>query len=321
MFSPSFLGIASVSRRVVRRIPGGILSATLVSILCISCAGKPARFATPDAAAEALIDAVRANDESRLREILGKQSEEIISSGDDVADRNARAGFLESYDEKNSLEQTADGVVTLIVGSNDWPMPVPIVNRRDQWQFDPQRGREEILNRRIGANELFTIEVCRAIVDAQKEYFVADPDGDGINEYAMRFISEPGTRSGLYWESAEGETPSPLGPMVASADVEGYSLNDNDSSQPSAYHGYLYRMLTEQGSNAIGGAHGYLENDQLTKGFAVVAWPAEYGNSGVMTFLVNSRGLVYQSDLGRSTQRQARNMRSFDPDSQWMLSE
>lgn len=321
MFPTLFVGFSRVSRRCVGRVPRDIFSAIIASILCFGCAGKPARFATPDAAVLALVEAVRANDEPRLREIMGGGAEEVLSSGDEVADQNARERFLESYDEKNSLEEAEDGVVTLVVGSNDWPMPVPIVNRRGQWQFDPQRGREEILNRRIGANELYTIEVCRAIVDAQKEYFAADPDGDGTNEYAMRFLSESGTRNGLYWETTESETPSPLGPLMASASAEGYALDDNDSSQPNAYHGYYYRMLTRQGDNAIGGAEDYLENDQLTKGFAVVAWPAEYGNSGVMTFLVNHRGLVYQRDLGRSTDRQARNMRSFDPDARWMLSE
>ncbi len=321
MNSSAFVEFLAKPRGIVRRFSSCMVGATLASTLLVGCAGKQARFATPDAAAQALVDAVRANDEPRLREILGKGSEEIISSGDDVADENARAGFIKSYEEKNGLEEVENGGFALHVGANDWPLPIPIVQRGGEWQFDSRRGKEEILNRRIGANELYAIEVCRAIVDAQREYFAADPDGDGTNEYAMHFLSKPGTRNGLYWESAEGETPSPLGPLMASADAEGYSLNNNDSSQPRAYHGYLYRMLLAQGSSAAGGARSFLENGNMTQGFAVVAWPAEYGNSGVVTFIVSHRGLVYEQDLGSSTERIAQEIKEFDPDLDWQLAE
>lgn len=321
MISPEFIGFLSKPRGMVRRCCACVVGATLASTLLFGCAGKQARFATPDAAAQALVDAVRANDEARLREILGRDSEEIISSGDDVADENARAGFIESYEEKNGLEEVENGGFALRVGANDWTLPIPIVQRGNEWQFDCRRGKEEILNRRIGANELYAIEVCRAIVDAQKEYLAADPDGDGVSEYAARFVSEPGTKNGLYWETSDGESPSPLGLLAAAASEEGYALRTDQSAEPGAYHGYHYRMLLAQGPSAAGGARSFLENGNMTRGFAVVAWPAEYGNSGVVTFIVSHYGLVFEQDLGSRTDRIAREIKEFDPDSDWRLAE
>ena len=204
--------------------------------------------------------------------------------------------FVASYDEKHSLTSNDDGSKTLVVGDNDWPLPIPIIKdpKKDSWLFNTAAGKEEILNRRIGHNELFTIEVCRAIVDAQKDYARMDPNGDGIPEYAEKFLSDPGDKNGLYWKTNEGEPPSPLGPLVADASAEGYKRDANNASPP--YHGYHYRMLMSQGANAPGGAYDYIINGKMIGGFAVVAWPAQYGNSGVMTFIVSLAGDVYQKE-------------------------
>jgi len=277
-----------------------------------------ATFGSPDSAAQALVDAVQANNLPLLSQILGPGSDQIISSGDAVADQQNRRNFVDEYDEKHQLDANSDGSETLCVGSDDWPLPIPIVPVADRWRFDSQAGLNEMLNRRIGKNELSTIQVCLAIVDAQRDYAERDMGGGDLPEYAQKFLSDPGTTDGLYWPVAKGEPQSPLGPLVADAAEEGYAMTN---PPPQAYHGYFYRILKSQGPNAPGGAMDYVVNGQMIGGFAVVAWPAQYGNSGVVTFLVSYEGVVYQKDLGPDTNSIALAMSSYDPDSSWKPAE
>jgi hypothetical protein len=271
-------------------------------------------FATPDAAVQALIQAVRHFDSETMLEILGPQGDDIIDSGDEVADQQARQKFLAAYDASHSLASAEDGSVTLVVGKQGWPLPIPLVQDGTSWRFDTPAAVEEILNRRIGRNELSAIQVCLAIVDAQNEYAMQDRDGDGLRDYATKFASDPGKKNGLYWEEKAGEPPSPLGPAVRKASLEGYG---HTGDIPTPYYGYYYRTLTAQGPHAAGGAFNYRVGDKMLGGFALVAYPAIYGNSGVMTFIVNHDGVVYQKDLGSSTEQTASTMQVFDPDETW----
>lgn len=289
--------------------------------VCVSgcTAARQSSFATPDQAVQDLVASLRPVDSARISEVLGPEGDEIISSGDEVADQEGIEKFLKRYDEKHELVAGPDGRMILEVGKDGWPMPIPIVQKRGAWRFDTPSGKDEILNRRIGRNELAAIQVCLAIVDAQREYASLDSDGDGLREYAQKFVSDAGNKNGLYWKTSENESPSPLGPLVATASEEGYTSVRTEKGEPQAYHGYHYRMLTSQGPNAAGGKRDYMVNGNMTEGFAVVVWPAEYGNSGVMTFLVNHNGVVFQRDLGRNTDRTAKAMPAFDPDESWQV--
>lgn len=281
------------------------------------CTWQQARFDTPDDAAGAFVQAVRTEDADELQRILGPGGGEIMSSGDDVADRRMRETFLAAYDKKNALVAEADGSMVMEIGEDDWPMPIPIVERGRSWRFDTRRGKEEILNRRIGRNELSVQEVCLAFVDAQREYVAHDHNGDGVREYAQKLISDEGQKNGLYWETSEGEPPSPMGPLVAEAVEEGYGRSQPTTGERRPYHGYYFKLLKKQGKHAPGGAQDYCVDGRMTGGFAVIAWPAEYDNSGVMTFLVSHQGLVYERDLGRPSARIASAMSEFDPDDTW----
>lgn len=285
------------------------------------CAARQQTFATPDDAVRDFVAAVRTGDGEQGERILGRGARESLASGDDVADRQAREKFIKAYDEKSALTTEPDGSVTLQVGNEEWPMPIPLVKRGESWRFDWRRGREEILNRRIGRNELSAIGVCLATVDAQREYASLDRDGDGTLEYAEKFVSDSGIRNGLYWKSAEGEPESPLGDLAAAAAEEGYTRRNSGEAGPRPYHGYYFKMLLSQGSSAPGGAKDYVVNGHMSEGFAVVAWPAQYGNSGIMTFLVSHQGVVYQRDLGKGTHRAASAMRRFDPGPRWSIVE
>jgi len=282
-------------------------------------AAKPIQktFGTPEAAVEALVKALRDNDEKTLLTLFGPGSETVISSGDKVDDRERREKFVRLYGEKNRLEIAGDKKVILHLGNNDWPFPIPIVKAGDSWRFDTKQGKEEILNRRIGENELGTIQTCLAVVDAQREYASIDHDGDGLLEYAQKFKSAQGKKDGLYWEVAPGEPPSPLGPLVAQAQSEGYMKGGN----PAPYNGYFFRILTAQGKNAKGGAYNYLVKGKMIGGFAVVAYPAVYASSGVKTFIVSHEGVVYEKDLGPRTTKIAKSMKAFDPDKTWEKAE
>ena len=272
-------------------------------------------FATPEDAVKAVITAARNNDDKELIAIFGKSAKDLIFSGDAVEDKQRRELLLKTYDEKNSIVPQ-NGNMILVIGKDDWPLPIPLAKKGETWYFDTDKGREEVLNRRIGENELSTIQTMLAVVDAQREYAVKDIDGDGVPEYARKFASDPGKKNGLYWETKEGEEPSPLGPIVAQAKKEGYE-GKKSGDKPIPLHGYYYRILEAQGKNAAGGAFDYVLKGKMIGGFAVVAYPAKYGNSGVMTFVVNHDGVVYQKDLGKNTEKAAKTIKKFDPDKTW----
>jgi hypothetical protein len=276
---------------------------------------KQKSFPSAEEAVKALVSALKNNDDKELVAIFGTEGEDVISSGDPVADKDRRERFLNKFEEKNSLISQKNSA-TLILGQDEWPFPIPVVKKGQKWSFDTAKGKEEILNRRIGENELDTIETCLAIVDAQREYAMMDVDGDGILEYAGKIMSDPGKKNGLYWETKEGEEPSPIGPLLAEAKKEGYG-EKKASDAPAPYHGYYYHFLKGQGKNAAGGAYEYNVHGRLFGGFALVAYPAKYGNSGVMTFIVNHDGVVYQKDFGKDTTKSAEAMNIFDPDKTW----
>jgi hypothetical protein len=277
-------------------------------------------FASPEAASKALADAARAQDAQGLLAVVGPTSKQWLFSGDVVADRDDWAKFVAAYDRKNGITQEGDAKAVLIVGEDAWSFPAPLKKQGDTWVFDGAAGREEITNRRVGRNELDTQQALLAVVDAQREYAAADPDHSGFNAYARRFISSTGKKDGLYWPAPNGSASSPLGPLVGAATKEGYRLTGKQN-QPEPYHGYYYRMLTAQGKDAPGGAYDYLVNDRLIGGFAVVAYPAKYGVSGVMTFIANHDGTVYEKDLGPATQAEIAKMARFNPDKTWRKSE
>lgn len=276
-------------------------------------AGIPQKsYSSPEEAVNGLIAAVRANDTKAMLAIMGQGSKEMISSGDTVADRAGRERFLKAYDEKNVLRQGAKDKWVLSVGNDNWPMPIPVVKKGAKWLFDAQKGRQEILNRRVGRNELQVMNVLHAYVDAQHEYASKDCRGDGKVEFAQRLISTEGKHDGLYWESKEGEEESPLGPLVAQAAEEGYA-----NANLSPFHGYYFKILKGEGPHAAGGAYNYVVKEEMILGFALLAYPAEYGNAGVMTFIVNQEGIIYEKNLGRDSKRKAEAMKLFDPDKTW----
>lgn len=279
----------------------------------------PKSFATPEAAAQALAQAAKANDLAALQAIFGDDAEELLHSGDDVADAHNRQLFSTAYDEEHKLMPRGTQSEILVVGKDQWPMPIPLVKRRGGWVFDTQAGEYEILLRRIGRNELSAMRVCKAIVAAEHQYATEHLDGDGMPVYAALLASSPGRHNGLYWPSSASEPASPLGALVADAATEGY---DHAKAEPLApYHGYYYRILTRQGKAAAGGERDYIVHDKLIGGFAVLAFPAQYRASGVMTFMADREGHVYAKDLGKDTGRIAASMLSFDPDASWKSDE
>jgi hypothetical protein len=292
-----------------------VLTVFLFGGIEAGAAVKQKGFATPEEAVKAFAAALKSNDEKELLSIFGSDASELISSGDPVSDRQRRETFIRDYDRKNSLAPEGAKLV-LNIGEKDWPFPVPLVKKADQWFFDTQAGKEEILNRRIGENELSTVQALMAIVDAQREYAMKDRDSDGIREYAQIFGSDSGRKNGLFWQTQPGEEPSPLGQLVAAARAEGYRKSGSKQG-PIPFHGYHFRMLTRQGKHAAGGAFDYLVKNNMIGGFAVVAFPAAYGRSGVMTFIVNHEGVVYEKDLGKNTAKIATSIQSFDPDQTW----
>jgi hypothetical protein len=272
------------------------------------------RFKSPDEAVTTLVAAVRAADVRDMLKVLGPQGRDILVSGDEVADQTARAAFLIAYDLKHQVVKSDGGnSATLVVGNNDWLFPIPLVQKGGAWQFDAVAGRREVLFRRIGRNELSAIQAALAFVDAQNDYASMNPTGSKVDTYAQRILSSPGKKDGLYWPAAANEPQSPLGEAFAAATAQGYRTGAGQIP----YHGYYYKVLTAQGPNAPGGAMNYLVKNNLIGGFGLVAWPAEYGNSGVMTFIVNHAGVVLQKDLGPKTARIASRMTTFDPDPSW----
>ena len=271
-------------------------------------------FSSPQDAINALVTAVKSNDEKAMLDIVGPDDKQIVSSGDETEDANDRANFLQKYQELHRLVKEPDGTTTLYIGAENWPTPIPLMNKGNSWYFDTEAAKHEILYRRIGQNELSTIRVCQELVAAEKEYYSTQHD-----EYAPKILSDKGQHNGLYWKAAAGEPRSPIGPLVASAVAEGYTKSQGDG--PTAYRGYYYRILTSQGKNAPGGAKSYIVSDKMTQGFAFVAYPAEYRSSGVMTFIVNKDGVVYRKDLGKNTDVLAKAMKEYKPDPTWQKDE
>jgi hypothetical protein len=292
-----------------------------IGILLVSGSGVAApetraHFASPEAAATALVDAAQASDEKKMLGILGPDARSLISSGDKVADRHSRERFVRAYEDAHQLIEAGAGKVVVHVGKDGWPLPIPLVRDAAGWWFDTAAGKEEILRRRIGRNELNAIQVCLAYVDAQREYYVSDPDNDKLLQYAQRFRSRPGKRDGLYWDVQPGGPPSPLGALVARAEEAGYPTRRTGRG-PSPYWGYYYHILKMQGPHARGGAYDYVVRGHMIGGFALVAYPAGWGSSGIMTFIVNHEGIFYQKDLGPGTKAIAQAMTTFDPDDSW----
>jgi hypothetical protein len=292
----------------------GLWAICLGSILLGGCAGAARQFESPEAASAALVSALRDGDSDKLVAIFGSEGEEIVRSGDEVADRQRYGRFLALYDKSHALQTDGKDRRVMTIGESAWPFPVPIVRRGEKWAYDATEGKEEILNRRIGENELSAIEVCKAIGDAQREYAHRDPDKNGMHDFAQQFPSRPGKRDGLYYPVDKGQPPSPLGALAASAAAEGYARRKKGTTP---YHGYYYRILTSQGTSAPNGKMNYLVKDKMILGFAVVAFPAEYGNSGIMTFTMGPDGVVHQKDLGERTDELGLQITTFDPDDSW----
>ncbi len=293
-----------------------VMTMTVCSSLAIAATVAQMTFASPEDAVKALMDAARDSSPKEMLALLGPAGKELVFSGDQIADRENLVRFVQEYDTAHKLVAEGEGKVILHVGKDDWPLPIPLVKQGQAWHFDTNAGKQEILNRRIGRNELDVIQVCRAIVDAQLEYASKDRMGDGVLQYARKFISTPGKRDGLFWPTKEGEEPSPLGPLAARAVKEGYK-GKGQEGKPVPYHGYYFRILTTQGKSAPGGAYDYVANGKMIGGFGIVAYPATYGNSGVMSFIVNQDGVVYQKNLGKNTGEVAQAMKQYDPDKTW----
>jgi len=272
-------------------------------------------FSSAQEATDALVAAAQSNDEKALLDILGPDAKQIVSSGDDVEDAQNRANFAQRYREMHRLIKEPDGTTTLYAGDENWPMPIPLVNKGNLWYFETAAGKREILYRRVGRNEISTIHVCQQLVAAEKEYYSAHN-----NEYAQKFLSDEGQQNGLYWKAADSQPQSPIGPLVAEAVAEGYTAT-HDGAPQTPYRGYYYRTLTRQGASAPGGAKSYIANGKMTGGFAFVAYPAEYRSSGVMTFIVGEDGVVYRKDLGKNTAVLAKAMKDYSPDSSWKKDE
>jgi len=271
-------------------------------------------FSSPQDASSALAAAAQSNDEKAMLDILGPDGKQIVSSGDEAEDAKSRANFAQRYEVMHRLVAEPDGTTTLYIGAENWPMPIPLVNKGDSWYFETDAGKKEILYRRIGENETSTIRVCEELVAAQKEYRASQHD-----EYAQKIFSDDGQHNGLYWKAADSEPQSPIGPLVASAVADGYSKSQ--SGAPTPYRGYYFRILARQNKTTSGGGKSYVVNGKMTGGFAFVAYPAEYRSSGVMTFIVNDDGVVYEKDLGRKTAMLAKAMKEYNPNSTWQKAE
>jgi len=291
---------------------GAALVAVAVTFATIPAARAQQTFKTAEAAADALAAAARNSDRKQVIAVLGPGSADLVSSGDAVEDEETRKAFVAAYDAAHSIKREDGKAATLVIGQNDFPFPVPLVEKDGSWSFDTKAGREEVLARRIGRNELAVMQVALAFYDAENDYADTTPKVDGMSVYAQRVVSQPGKKDGLYWPAAEGEQQSPIGEAVADASQRGYKIG---SGEP--YYGYRFKILTRQGTSAPGGAANYIVNGNMIGGFALVAWPAEYGNSGIATFIISHRGELYEKDLGPNTAKIASSMTSFNPDHTW----
>jgi hypothetical protein len=275
-------------------------------------------YASPEDGAKALYDAFKTHDVKSIYKVFGPGSDKLIYTGDPVADQQMRERFIAAYDKVNKIEREGDAKAILIVGEQEYPVPFPLVKGSKGWMFDAKAGAEEIINRRVGENELFAIKSCLAYGDAQQEYAEVDRDGDGLIEYAQKFRSSKDKRDGLFWPTQEGEPPSPFGPLAAQVKSEGYTAKD---ARPAPLHGYYYRILTSQGKDAPGGAYDYFVRGNMIGGYALLAYPARWGASGVMTFICNHEGVVYEKNLGEKTAEIASKMKQYNPDSSWQKAE
>jgi hypothetical protein len=292
-----------------------LLMALIILLAACSRSDKPSYrvFASPDDAASGLLEAAKSGDQNAVLAIFGPQSKEVIFSGDSVQDKATVDAFVASYGVMHRWRKMPDEAQILLIGADNFAFPIPLKRTAaGQWFFDVAAGKDEILARRIGRNELAVIDICGALADAEAEYF--SQHHEGAKQYAVKFISDSGKENGLYWDSPEGQPKSPLGPLVAFATTEGYSAKPNSHTP---FHGYYFRMLTRQGSHAPGGAKDYIVDGKMVGGFAFVAYPAEYRNSGVMTFMINQDGVLLQKDLGKTTTEVATAMAEFDPDESW----
>lgn len=293
-----------------------MLFVVIVLVACRSNKSSIRTFSSPDDAANAVIDAVKAGDQEGLLAIFGPEAKPLISSGDPVQDKNTGTAFVAGYEVMHRWRRMPDNSQILLIGYDNFAFPIPLKkNASGQWYFDTSAGKEEILNRRVGRNELAIIDVCHAGAVAEAQYFSELHDGATTKQYAQKFISDPGKQNGLYWESAPGQPQSPLGPLAAFASGEGYSVKP-DAHAP--FHGYFFHMLKGQSGKAPGGAKQYVMDGKMTGGFGFVAYPAEYGNSGVMTFMIDQDGVLLQKDLGKNTTQTATAMSEFDPDG-WIV--
>ena len=314
-----WMPIRSYAGAVSPRFVPLVLSAAILLFLQSGVAhaqqGGEKTFASPGDAVLALYNAVKSNDNQALNSIFGSGANDILHTGDDVADKNMAQDFIKRYEQMHRVVVEPDQTVTLYIGAENWPLPIPIVkNNSGGWYFDTETGRKEILYRRVGRNENDAIDILQSLVDAQREYASQPRNGETKKQYASKFLSDPGKQNGLYWKTGDNEEPSPIGQQVADATSEGYSLQQGKQTP---FHGYYYRILTKQGAAAKGGARDYVVDGKLTRGFAFVAYPAVYRNSGVMTFIVNQDGVVYQKDLGPDTSQLAAAMTEYNPDNTW----
>jgi Protein of unknown function (DUF2950) len=307
--------VLSMARQSVPLAYAAVLIFVLASCPGLAQQGNEKTFASPGDAVLALYNAIKSDDTQALNSIFGSNSGEILHTGDDVADKNMKADFIRRYGQMHRVVVEPDQTVTLYIGAENWPTPIPIVkNSSGAWYFDTETGKKEILYRRVGTNENDAIDVLHGLVDAQREYASEARDGDKTKHYASQFLSNEGKHNGLYWKTSDNEAPSPIGPQIVEAAGKGYNFQQG---QQAPFHGYYFRILTKQGSAAKGGARDYMVDGNLTRGFAFVAYPAQYRNSGVMTFIVNQDGKVYEKDLGPQTTDDAAAMTEYNPDATW----
>jgi hypothetical protein len=310
-----------VKEDTMMKLSGSVLITLVVVAASMAWAATPEvrqqRFPSPDGALEALVAADRAHSQPQLLAVLGAQGAPLIRSGDPIADRSGEDRFVAAYDDAHRIDLEGQNKAVVIVGKEEWPLPIPLIRETGGWRFDTDAGKEEILNRRIGHNELKVIEVCREYVQAQREYAAMKTGGEG--EYARQFKSTPGRHDGLYWSVKPGDPESPFGPLVAEARAIGYMPHSDSASRTTShpFHGYYFRILTAQGAHAAGGASSYLVDGHMKRGFALIAYPASYGDSGIMTFVVNQTGIVFEKNFGPQTSTIARQITDYDPDSSW----
>lgn len=315
----SKVGRRRLSAVPLRWLPLALVAAIFASLLAASTSfaqqANEKTFASPGEAALALFTAAKAYDGQTIMVILGANSSDIIHTGDEVADKNMADNFVRRYEQMHRVVVEPDQSVTLYIGAENWPLPIPIVkNSSGAWYFDTESGKQEILQRRVGTNENDAIEVLYHLVEAQQNYGSEVRQAETTKHYALKFLSDDGKQNGLYWQTSDNDPPSPIGPLLAAAASQGYKEKQGQSTP---FHGYYYRMLTKQGAAAKGGALDYVVNGTLTRGFAFVAYPAEYRNSGVMTFIVNQSGIVYEKDLGAQTSDLAAAMQDYNPGAGW----